>query len=67
MARFRLRRKAGIVVVQIELTPGILELLAFGTGATVEALQADRRRLVIAARRGLRHLEKRWRELGGLP
>jgi hypothetical protein len=54
--RYRERRKAGILVVSVEIKPELLEFVAWGTGTSVEALKADRTLLAKAIQRAVKQL-----------
>src|SRR5262245_17410165 len=64
--RFRQRRRAGILVVSVEITPEMLEYLARGTSTSVEILTSDRSLLSSAVRRALKHGCNRLQKTGHL-
>jgi hypothetical protein len=65
--RYRARKKAGKMVVTVEIDEPILAMLAAGTQVGVEILRKDRGERCKAVRRALRHMTKRFRETGKIP
>jgi hypothetical protein len=65
--RCRRRKKTGQLLLTVEISPEILDLLAYGMKTTTEALIADRAALNSAATRTLRYFAKRFAETGRVP
>jgi hypothetical protein len=65
--RYRVRKRAGRLLVTVEVDYAILELLAYGTQADLGVLRADKAALSKAAERALRHFARRFRETGCIP
>jgi hypothetical protein len=63
--RLRARRKAGVVMATVELDQAVLEMLAQGRNATVDALRADRAARDHAARSALAYLSRLFEAYGG--
>jgi hypothetical protein len=61
--RYRARKKAGIIVASVEITPELLEFLAWGKKTPVETLKGDRAQLtnaiLCAIAKLLRDLQRR--------